>query len=744
MNLKKHTINCFILFSFSSSCLFAESADINLALLGSEEMYLEDMPIVISATKLAQPINESPVTTTIIDREMIDASGAQTIADLLRLVPGFTVGYMSGANPVATYHGQSDRYSKRVQLLIDGRSVYLPTLAGVSWSDLIITIDDIEKIEVIRGPNASTYGNNAFQSVVSITTKHPSEESSHYLKNTLGSHDTADVIYRFGGRTGNLDYRVSLGTKNNEGTDLLDDFTETDYLSYRMDYQLDTSTQLYYSGGIQDSTYGDVLETSTDTSNTVDVDTAFQHLKFEHNFDNQSSLSVQYYYNYTKSFDFNILFKDFPVALFDPLLPGVDLTLIDLFDVTQLFELESERHDLEIDYYYNLGDTLRLVSGASVRADKITADGVFRPDSDNTLLLYRLFTHGEYRLTDDWLFNAGFMLESNDISGTDFSPRLSVIHHLNEQHTVRFSASKATRTPTLFDENGFLNLEQQLTQGGQPLSLVNPNLETLLGGDILTDTLFYSSGNVDSEEIISLELGWMSQLLNNKLTIDIKLFIDETSNIITETPASNVPTENIDELDPFNVLGDDFTGASDQVNAASSDSKGIELTADYQINSDWRLYAYYAYIELDAEVTNTDIIGADAARIVGRLEESIPNNSYGAMLMKQWENNLNTSLAVYHVNDMDWLDRTSSRQNPVTNAYKDRSAEAYTRVDFILRKSIISGNSQIDYSFILQNLNGSHFDYSQTNYTDATLQTVNIPGSEQDPRGYFELAIKFN
>jgi len=742
MNTKKHYISYFIFVIISPSQLFAETAENALAFLGSEEMYLEDLPIVISATKLEQPLNEAPVATTIIDRQMIDASGAQTIPDLLRLVPGFTVGYLSGANPVATYHGQSDRYSKRVQLLIDGRSVYLPTLAGVAWSDLIIGIEDIERIEVVRGPNASTYGNNAFQTVVSISTKHASENAKHFIKSTVGSHDTADVFYRFGGRNGDLDYRVSLGTKNNDGTDLLDDFTETDYLSYRMDYQLDTSTQLFYSGGLQNSTYGDILESDTDTSNSVDVDTAFQHIKLEHSFDNQTSLSVQYYYNYTRSFDFNIVAENFTPAIFTGLsIPLIDYSAVDPFDVNLLFKLESERHDLEVDYYYNLGDSLRLVSGVSMRADKITADSSFDPASDNIHLLYRAFTHGEYRLTDDWLFNAGLMLESNDISGTDVSPRLAVIHHLNKQHTLRLSASKATRTPTLFDENGFVNLEHQLTQdGGQVLN--NPELEAALGGDLLTDTIFFSTGNVDSEEIISYELGWITQLLNNKLTLDLKLFVDETENIIYENRIYNVPTETIDSLDPTNFLNDAFNGAIDNVNAASTRTKGVEISTDYQITPDWRLYAYYAYIELDTKVTNPDI--TNPAEIIGRYEESIPANSYGAMLMKQWENNLNTSLAVYHVDDMDWLDRTHSRQNEVTEKYKDRSAEAYTRVDFVLRKSIISDNSQVDLSFILQNLNGSHFDYTQTSYTDNTLQTVNIPGSEQDPRGYFELAIKFN
>lgn len=195
MTIIKNTFGLLLL----PSSLAAANLDDTMALLGSEELYIGELPVVISATRLKQPLNESPVSTSIIDQQMIRASGAQTIPDLLRLVPGFTVGYLSGNYPVATYHGQSERYSRRLQVLIDGRSVYLPTLSGISWSDLVITVDDIERIEVTRGPNASSYGNNAFQAVVSITTKHASTDQGTYVKTTVGAHETADGFYRFSG-----------------------------------------------------------------------------------------------------------------------------------------------------------------------------------------------------------------------------------------------------------------------------------------------------------------------------------------------------------------------------------------------------------------------------------------------------------------------------------------------------------------------------------------------------------------
>ncbi len=702
--------------------LQAIEVDNTLSLLDSEELFIGELPMVISATRLKQPLNESPVSTTIIDRQMIEASGAQTIPDLLRLVPGFTVGYLSGNYPVATYHGQSERYSRRLQVLIDGRSVYLPTLSGISWADLVITIDEIERIEVIRGPNAASYGNNAFQAVVSITTKHASVDRGTYIKTTIGSHKTADAIYRYAGRTEDMDYRISLGTKNNDGTDLLRDFTETDYASYRIDYQLNNDTQLMYQGGYQNSEYGNLQESGDYFPTDQEVDTAYQHLRLEHTFGDGNSLALQYYYNLTESY------KSAYIKTIDGSSYGVDS-----FDVYDTVDLPSERHDLEATYYMQPSHDLRLVLGGSVRLDKIRTNNVFDPGTDNSLMLYRGYSHGEYAINDSLLLNAGVMIETNEISGTDVAPRLAFLYHPNPQHSFRAGVSRATRTPVLFDEVGYYALTQTLTiNDGEPLPENHP-VFNLLGSDTLVDVEYFSPGGIESEEITSYELGWMMNLLDNRLTLDFKLFHDKSKNLISKLDQdSDIPTENVGSVFPDNVGADYFD------NAASTRTRGFEFYSDYRIAHDLRLYTFFAYLLIDAEKTNPNAEDS----VVGRLEESLPRRSYGGMLMKQWQNHLNTSLAVYHVSDMDWLDRTHARSG--ATPHTDRSAEEYTRVDLIVRKSFHFSQSRVDYSFILQNLAGSFWDYTRTGYETNDPTTVYVPGSLQDTRGYFEMAFKFN
>ena len=142
------------------------------SVIESEEDFLADIDTVISATRIRQPLTESPASITVIDRDMIVASGAIEVADVLRLVPGIQVAYPQGNQLAVTYHGYGDAFPRDMQVLIDGRSIYQPSFADVEWLFLGVTLEDIERIEVIRGPNTPFDGSNAVAGVINIITKH--------------------------------------------------------------------------------------------------------------------------------------------------------------------------------------------------------------------------------------------------------------------------------------------------------------------------------------------------------------------------------------------------------------------------------------------------------------------------------------------------------------------------------------------------------------------------------------------
>ena len=131
----------------------------------SEHEFLADFPTVLSASRLRQNASETPQAVTVIDQAMIRASGAREFAELFRLVPGFTVSYVTyvkGLQPIVSYHGLGREFFSRLQVLIDGRSINNATLGGVDWSEFPFTPDDIDRIEVVRGPSNATHGIGAF------------------------------------------------------------------------------------------------------------------------------------------------------------------------------------------------------------------------------------------------------------------------------------------------------------------------------------------------------------------------------------------------------------------------------------------------------------------------------------------------------------------------------------------------------------------------------------------------------
>lgn len=142
----------------------------------TEDDYFAQVPVVLTASRLDQPLNEAPGAMTVIDRDTIRQSGARTVAEVLRLVPGYVLGGWNGANPMASYHVALDDFGGRHLVLIDGRSVYASSYLGDTQRGMMdVLLPDIERIEVLRGANSAAYGANAMFGVVNIITRHSAD-----------------------------------------------------------------------------------------------------------------------------------------------------------------------------------------------------------------------------------------------------------------------------------------------------------------------------------------------------------------------------------------------------------------------------------------------------------------------------------------------------------------------------------------------------------------------------------------
>ncbi|MBL8427624.1 MAG: TonB-dependent receptor plug domain-containing protein, partial [Dechloromonas sp.] len=210
-----------------------------------ESIYFSELPVVASVSRLPQRLADAPTAVTVIDRDMIKASGVRDLNDVFRLVPGFQT-YPHTTEPArVSYHGLNDEdYSPRVQVLIDGRSMYSPLFGnGVNWATIPVALDDIERIEVVRGTNSVSYGSNAFLGVINIITVDPALTRGLSVSVSHGSQNVRDQALRLGGQIGEVgDFRLTYRQLNDDALadrgDWIDNFRSR-LVDFRADMALD-------------------------------------------------------------------------------------------------------------------------------------------------------------------------------------------------------------------------------------------------------------------------------------------------------------------------------------------------------------------------------------------------------------------------------------------------------------------------------------------------------------------------
>ncbi|QKQ27018.1 TonB-dependent receptor [Candidatus Reidiella endopervernicosa] len=310
----------------------------------------------------------------VIDEEMIIASGARTIPELFRLVPGFQVMYSNTTNMGVTSHGLSEHVSKRMQVLINGRSVYLPTTGGVPWSNLPITIEDIKRIEVVRGPNAATYGANAYLGVINIITKHSVEDLGTSFKLTGGYNEHRKIDIRHGNSLGDIDYRIGFSALTEEGFIERHDGQEQGILTGRFDYQVTANDSLFLEAGLNQSYKKDGhVDSSLNPPHMQNGDYNFQLMRWEHSNDANNQFSLQLSHQYYE--------------LDDNYRAIANVSGMDVFSNID-FDYSGRRYAAEFQHNFTLGNSVKALWGLGAREDSVNSVGYLGTDAtlENTLL----------------------------------------------------------------------------------------------------------------------------------------------------------------------------------------------------------------------------------------------------------------------------------------------------------------------------------------------------------------------
>jgi len=646
-----------------------------------ESLYLGDIPVVLSGTRLAQPLTESPVAITVIDREMITASGAREIPDLFRLVPGMIVGSRTGHDRDVGYLGLLDAFSRRMQVLIDGRTAYDPLIGGVNWSTLPLDVEDIERIEVIRGPNAASFGSNAFLGTIIITTRHQFDMARTHAVARTGSDGVFDVNAGFGDNGPTWDYHLTFGHRQDDGFANLHDGKRVNFLHGDLARSLDAATRLEFKGAYS---AGELETEDSIGRRTVDTSEGFLLGHWHRDWDIDSGLTLTAYHQWTRweeSSDF--------VGNLGPFVLAADIKR----------ESDTERTDFGLEHRFRLASDWRGVWGGEARFD--SAEDLFDLGTsmpmDNDL--YRLFGHLEWQVTEAAQASLGLMWEESDLIDAQLSPRAGFVLHPSPGHTVRLSASRATRSPVIFEA---------YSDQGAVLDIVSPQagcdaLYGILLGPAapspapcqVTTLLNWTRTPLDPEEITSYELGYrygpgLGRLPGN-LAVHLKLFRKELDDLVLSdfTPAP------VSSKGLANIAGT----AIDYHNGGAMTLDGLEGSVEWRLPPGTRLIGGFSLVNADATADNSQ---ADD------LADSVPDHTWMAMLIHRFDSGMTASLVANHVDDMVFLGDGTR-------------VDAYTRLDARVGYKIRVGDSRAEFAFTLQNLGDAYADFHDENLFDTRV-----------------------
>jgi len=566
----------------------------------SESDFLGELPTVLSVSRLAQTLPETPGAVTLLDREFIRMSGARDVVDLLRLVPGFQTSSSFHTDvPSATYHGHISDWANRIQVLVDGRSVYSGLLAGSSgtgWHTL--ALDDIERIEILRGSNSATYGARAFLGVVSIVSRDARETLGLAGSVTRGENGVSDQSMRYGWHLGDAHFRLSADALNANGLEGEVSGNHTERvnlvghfpLEHGADLQLRAgATALYAGRGELNNIGGNPARRWASGARYVQAD-------WSRPINGDQDLHIAY--AHTENFQVD----RFPFLTPSPYYGGIiDASGTEVVD------------NLSIQHGLRLSPELRMAWGGEWRHEDVQAaplyDGTRHMESYST----RLFGSAEWRMAPGWLLNLGGLLESTNADGDTFTPRAMVNWELAPAHTLRAGVSSAFRTPSTFEK--FARVRFFDAQGQHPTPYQILNL-----------------GTVGPERLIARELGYHYGGAAGALQTDVRLYQEQVTDGILESE---------DPSSPF------FTPQTYR-NSQNYNIQGLEWQLQWQASPATRIYLTQSW---------TDMVDVRAAgvRSLFRTAHSAPRYGASLALMHHFADGWSASLTHQQADDMALL-----------------------------------------------------------------------------------------
>ena len=511
---------------------------------------------ITSVSKKAQKVSEAAAAIFVITNEDIQRSGATNIPEALRMVPGLEVARIDASTWAITCRGFNGRFANKLLVLMDGRSVYTPLFSGVFWDVQDTLLEDLDRIEVIRGPGATLWGANAVNGVINIITKQAKYTQGGLVTAGTGTEEQGIGSVRYGGKLNDdTYYRVYAKYFDRDSAVDISGHNGADEWhvvrgGFRMDWEPANSNSLTLQGDIYDGDASQRLSVASLTApftRTFDEDTeitgAYLLSRWKRTISDNSDIMLQLYYDRTKR----------NTAVMDEI---------------------RDTFDIEFQHQLSLSERQEVIWGLGYRFTSDDIDNTFSlsfyPDNrdDN---LFSAFLQDEIVLIEDRLrMTLGSKFEHNDYTGFEIQPSVRLMWTPSRQHSVWTAVSRAVRTPSRAEDD--VRINQKVVPGSPP------GVVSLFGNH-----------DFDSEELIAYELGYRVQLVD-RLFLDIAAFYNDYDNLRTEEPGEPFLETSPSPLHiviPFKAE-----------NKMRGETYGIELAADWRVLDWWRLQATYTYLQM--------------------------------------------------------------------------------------------------------------------------------------------------
>lgn len=535
-------------------------------ILGMSMRALMDLEVTIASRK-KETYSDTAAAVYVITAEDIRRLGVSSIMDALRVVPGLHVARQESSQWAISARGFNDQFSNKLLVLVDGRTVYTPLFSGVFWDEQEIPPEDVERIEVVRGPGAAVWGANAVNGVINIITKSAEETQGGQVTLATGSRDRGEGSIRYGGRGGEKKdwyYHVHgrYLARDDEpmptGGDARDDWNmgrggvRLDWLPEDRPDRFTISGEYYDADENRDFVVPSLSApySTTLADETVNVRGGHVLGRWERDLGEDEMISLQAYVDQSE--------RDYAVL-----------------------GIEMESYDLEFQHSFRPHDRHELVWGVGYRHQqdhlRNTTYISFMPE-ERYYNLYNFFVQDKYALwpAQNLSLITGARFEHNSFTGFEVQPSARMLWQPDDRHTVWGSVSRAVRTPS------------------RGLDDVNLSLTTLPPGSLgagTPATLVQWRGDRDgnSESAIVYELGYRVEW-DDRVSFDVTTFYHDYTDMLGQEPQP--PVLDTSGPSPYLVMPMVFE------NNVTGKTFGVESAAYWDVTSNWRLSASYAFLRM--------------------------------------------------------------------------------------------------------------------------------------------------